>query len=813
MTWADLELRLPNYYEPLQYSARDNRNKFTTVVPKLIQNQKDLKKVQENIPFLGIIDCSFDTISDQTTGIVELENTMFKIYNTNFSNIENCYGIYTVDCRDSKIINCSFTNFNQGGALNFIKSNEIFVTNSKFSAITGNDTRTSVAILDNCYYCFFRNCDFTNNDVFASVFQVSKSEKIKFDFCNFRFNTLTCPGCIFFYNSENCLVQNSEFTDNVCFTHSAALFSTGTSITLKHDYFARNQLNLTKEYIPEVTTKLDFWQVAATVTVVPAFLIKSIKCPHNFKNLYFDHNYPINTTKSFRYLLNSIDMICFAQEELESPVESVINVQGVIQTTNNASIDIDFNSMVDQKQIIGNLEKVDYNISESEEFDEIVDHAAQSNMPTIRYKTSTIYSSQTIAYAVGKLSYFAIEQCEFSMCTIGITQQSYDSNVLIFLNLSHHGYFSLTNTRFSENYAYSSLIQAVDCKGFIVNDCKFSYNTAKHSSCALIYNSEIVRIMNCKFDRNDAYVHGAIAIYNSKDAVVKQCTFKKNYGFCGCSSLIFNNTNMSIIDTMFTRNNVDHERWDLNSNLFPNLDDETILKPHENISGVYTANKFSVSLSGYGNSQLYLDNVGFSNSEIENDMNITDLKVESLDVYIEESVKVEKVQNSITDTKKRSCNRNIGINWTNTRVTLSTYYRYNEYYEPFPEIATDYEIIKDGDSYKLNEVSFFTIIDSPENAANVYSWVYDEKPNIPQPTPAMTPSPIIKVVGHGKTIGLAVFGGIIGLTVIILVGATIYFCKRPPEARLHDDPNDPNKKDRKKALLEEKENDEAIVSL
>lgn len=813
LTWDEISQHISKPREAVQKRARESRNKYTINEPKLYQSEKSLKKIKENRPFVGIVDCVFDTIADQTNGIIELENSITHIINSQFTNIQDSYAIYLCECRLSDIKNCSFTNIANSGAIKIYYSNNIRVMESTFSNINATTPKSSVIHMDNSQSVFIKNSNFTSNNVFASLCAHSSCYNVVFDACNFRDNEIVCPGCVFFHTCLRVFVLNCEFTDNVCYSHSAAILSVSSSITLKRDLFARNRLDFSVN-LTDYIINMGFYSAAATVTIISPVLIKETKCPNNFENLYFDNNAQIPSHPMLYYSLDTIDMLCSTYLDRGYEVSTVISVEGVIETTNAVS-HIEFNGLIDNTNIKGNVKQVNYPNEPFYQYFDDFDYSAQANMPAIRFKRGDIYSTDPVIYGTGKLTYMIIEHCDFSNCFCGLKDVYEDKNSLIYINLEKFGHINIAFNNFNENYVDSSLIQISQCMGCSITECKFKFNVAKHSSCFFLHETDVVRISSCTFDRNDAFVHGAVSLYNCGEALITQCNFKKNIGFAGCSCVIFNNTNLIISDTMFTRNNIDHEKWDLNTEVYHDISDSELLKPHSNISNVFTPKVFAVSLSGYGKSSLSLENVGFKNSEVENDMNTTELTVASLDVYVEDSVLINSVIDSYTDTRKNSCNKNISLTYTDESIILKPYLWRFDYYWPFFMSIDKYSIEKENEVYVIKKEGDLGIIDLPDEPCKIFLFTNEDEEtenNETEPdVPDRTPTPIYEKKGNGKMIGLIVFGSIIFVTAAILIGAAVYFCKRPPESRLRDDPNDPNKRDRKKGLLENKNDDEPPI--
>ena len=308
---------------------------------------------------------------------------------------------------------------------------------------------------------------------------------------------------------------------------------------------------------------------------------------------------------------------------------------------------------------------------------------------------------------------------------------------------------------------------------------------AKHSAGAMIANVQQVRISGNTFEKNNAYVHGVVAIYNCSDALVNQNTFRKNTGFFGTSSLIVSDTNLKLNDTLFLKNNVDFEESNRPSS-YTQIPQEQLIKDHTVIPGVTTPLEFSVSFSAYGKSNVYLDNVAFSDSENEAEiLNSTYFTLASLDGYAEESVSIH-VKSSCSDARNSAFNTNWeGITFTDDICDVSEYYRHIEVFSPVYQLNKAYQILDQGYNYSLMQVDKNSVVYDPlyrvDCPVSIDSIQPDEPPDYPEP---QKPTPQIKKASQQV---LIILGVIVGLTLIILVGMAIKFCRQPPDVYIEED--------------------------
>jgi hypothetical protein len=796
-TWSQLGQYYDTRYETVTKVFNPELKPHSSSEPKLYQKEKITTKIADDVPFVGITNCTFESISDITGGIIALKGTSLTIQDTKFTKIEGTYSIVLEYCDGILISDTEFSDFKNAGGIRLIGCNDISIYSSTFK---GFDNREEVEdqidnspiIFQMCSGIVVSSTVFSDNNCNGSLMVISNSGRAIINKCNFTKNFIICPGSIFVCSSDFINIQNSIFSDNTGGTHSVAIFSKNSVIGIYHILFSRNSITPVSN-VPNPVLSISNHLLAMVATIISPTDVDSVRYPVNVNNLFFENTAAIPEGN---------DHFVFMAKELVIDTPK-IGYDGIIETTSTEENSFHLGSSYEF--IFTGRKNVAFNHVVPEPFIPVIDYGIQPLLPEIRQKKiSYTYSLTSIVNVNAPLAFITIDGCTFEDATI-INSEKEDETSFIHIDMNFGGSVSISNSIFEDNTVSSSLMDIINAKHCSISECTFSFNTAKHSAGALIVNTEAVRICGNLFEKNNAIVHGAVALYNVSDALFIQNVFKKNTGFFGCSSLIIHDSNVRINDTVFLKNNLDFKCDNLEEGYFY-INESKFIMDHAAIPGVTTPRKIAIAVSAYGQSTLTLQNVAFSDSENEAEvLNSTYINLTAIDGYAEPSVRITGSA-TCTDTTNLAFVGEWNVPFVDDECDISPYFRHIESYAPVYTKIIRYSIKKVGERYQIQPYDIMGVTYDPISRADCPVSIDEYIPFEPDyPEPEKPKAQIEKSSNTAMTI-IILF---ICFTIIILVCTAIYFCRQPPEDRLDDDEEN---QQRKTGLLDDDDDEEAEKS-
>ena len=789
-TWSEITTNSNIGYESIRKTLRPDLKPHISQEPKLYQNKKISAKINDDVPFVGIANCTFESITNLRGGIISLKGSALTIQDTKFTKVENTYALELEYCSGILISSTEFSNFKNAGGIHLVHCNDISLYSAEFRGFDNTESidgqvDNSAILFSECTGSIICTTIFENNNLLGSLFVMSKCGRITLNECQFLNNHVVYPGNVFICSSDFITIQNTIFKNNVAETHSAAIYSIFSVTSLYHILFSGNKVEPTENY-PSPVSYISNGKLAVVVTIDTSSNIDSTIDAVYLKDLCFEKSGSKPGAASFIAVEMKIDT-------------RKISYEGIIETT--SSSDDAFYLGSSYENIKTSVTSISYYKLQEEPFSSFIDYGIQPLLPEIRYKKiAHNYESSSIVNVDGPFAFIAIDSCTFDGSHI-YSESNDDDATLIHIDMNYGGSVSVTNSIFEDNKVRSSVIDILNAKRCSISECTFSYNTARQTAGALIVNTEEVRICGNSFEKNDPVVRGTIALYNVSDALLIQNVFRKNTGNYGCSSLIIQDSNVRINDTLFIKNNLDFNYTNLDEESFFDMSQTKYIGPHNSIPGIDTKTNISVAIAAYGNSKIQLYNVAFSDSENEAD-NFTSkhFNITAIDGYAEPTVKITGSK-TCTDTANYAFYGNWNVPFNDDECDIGPYYRHIETYSPVYANVTKYEIQRVGNSYSVKQTQSMGVHYDPENRVDCPVSVDEYDPVVPDYPEPEKPDAVVEKSSKAALIIIILF---ICATVVILICTAIYFCRTPPEDRLDDDEEN---NQRKTGLLDEEEDE------